>query len=175
METMTNAMVDLCDRQDKTEAHLSKLQEIIDDNQYKQVANTVGPHITHADVPAELQSVKQKIATIERKTIPDLQKSLEHQIKVLAGATHAASIDESNEPTHKVRSVKEIAKRLQECCNAVEKHRKRLKLVEELDGGTPIVKEVKQLQYLPHLQLAAHASAITSAPPPIPPPTQPHP
>jgi hypothetical protein len=29
---MKTAMVDLCDRQDKTEAHLNELQEIIDDN-----------------------------------------------------------------------------------------------------------------------------------------------
>jgi hypothetical protein len=66
-------------------------------------------------------------------------------LKALAGATHASSTDESNVPTTKVTSVKELAKRLQECCNAVEKHRKRLKLVEDLEGTKPIVKEVQQL------------------------------
>jgi hypothetical protein len=52
--------------------------------------------------------------------------------------------------------------------NQIEKHRKRVKNVENIRGGSLIVKEVKQLQYLPHLHLGNHATA-----PPAPPPSQP--
>jgi hypothetical protein len=86
-----------------------------------------------------------------------LQKTIEGQLKELAGATHEASL-------------KDVAGRVQMNENRIEKHRKRLKYVENIDGGSLIVKEVKQLQYLPHLQLATHATAFASAPPnPTPP------
>jgi hypothetical protein len=61
-----------------------------------------------------------------------MQKQLETQIKTLAGATHEASM-------------KDVGLRITTAENRIEKHRKRLKLVEELEGATPIVKEVRQL------------------------------
>jgi hypothetical protein len=122
----------MSERQDRLEAHLIELQDIVDEGHYHKVASTVGAPITPADIPAELQSVKQKIATIENKTIPDFQKKMEVQLSAIVGASHECSLTD-------------VAKKAQEAFNAVEKHRKRLKNVEYLEGTTPIVKEVKQL------------------------------
>jgi hypothetical protein len=51
---MTNAIVEMSDRQDRLETHLIELQETIDDEQYKKIASNIGPNIFPADIPAEL-------------------------------------------------------------------------------------------------------------------------
>jgi hypothetical protein len=152
----------MSDRQDRLEAHLIELQDLWDEGQFQKVACNVGTPITPADIPAELQSVKQKIATIESKTIPDLQKHFEVKISTIVGASHECSLTD-------------VAKKAQEAFNAVEKHRKRLRHVEDLTGSAVIVKEVKSLQYLPHLQLAANISTQPNPPPSQPQCSQPDP
>jgi hypothetical protein len=55
---MTTALVEISDRQDRTEAHLIELQEIMDERHFNTIANNIGTNIIPEDVPAELQSVK---------------------------------------------------------------------------------------------------------------------
>jgi hypothetical protein len=51
---------------------------------------------------------------------------------MLAGATHETNLS-------KVANLSEVAKRVLTMENMIEKHRKRLKWVEEIQGNTPIV------------------------------------
>jgi flagellar basal body P-ring protein FlgI len=59
------------------DAHITRIQDTIDEDQYKKIASNIGPDIIPQEIPAELKTVKQKIALIENNTIPDMRKEFE--------------------------------------------------------------------------------------------------
>jgi hypothetical protein len=128
------------------------LSHLYDDEQASKMRQVRASRSTNPTVSlAAFKSVQDRVTELEKKTIPALQKDMDDKLKTLAGATHLASLHE-------------VTKKVQYVFNSQEAHRKRLKNLEDIEGVTPLVKEIKRMQYQPNLPGNGATSIPASTP-----------